>query len=356
MKGPWIENAPKEYEPRYFSMMDELSAALEYHHTTQIQELELDCADEDDVMLKIQFMLILKSPGLTRLHWRLLDEDGEMVPEFSACTGGYHMKKLAEAIRDEDSCPWKQLSSFTLSGMDFENHDFRTLIRALAPTLKELNLNRTLFDESSWDTLQATTPLRTTLRTLSLESCSLDGLSMQGILCTMQGLEVFRGDYITDLDVLQDDRPWVCTGMREFSVAFVLLKAEERTEQRILARLSGFQELEILRLSYSERSLAWHTTGMDIFEQPQEDMRLTLSQGLDQLKSLKKLRVLELPVRREIGWSVKEAEWIQKHWQRLEEIIGNEAEDEKVRLLLKVVWVVPIISQDEIDWKEALSD
>ncbi|KAG0041849.1 hypothetical protein BGZ83_001231 [Gryganskiella cystojenkinii] len=357
LKGPWIEDEHEERDPEYVSLMDELSGALGYHTTTQIQELELDCIAENDVMLEVQFMLILKSPGLTRLHWRLLDEWGELSPEFAILTGGDLMGKLVEEIQVEDCCPWKQLSSLTLSGMDFENQDFRILIQALAPTLKELNLNKTTFDRVSWDFLQAASPLRTTLRTLSLERCSIDGLTTQGILCTMQGLEVFRADYITDLDVLRDDRPWVCTGMREFSVGFVLLKAKERTEQRILARLSGFQELEVLRLSFSHRLLEWHVMDLLFFDQSLEDMRLTLRQGLGQLKSLKKLRVLELPVRREISWSVKEAKWIQKNWQRLEEIIGNEAEDEKVRLLLKGVWVVPHITQDEIhDWKEALSE
>ncbi|KAG0042534.1 hypothetical protein BGZ83_000351 [Gryganskiella cystojenkinii] len=294
---------------------------------TQLQDLRLETDMDNRVMVDCHYGLIRKCPNLVRLYWTA--EDWSPNP-FS----GVRMNKMAKEVEDQGSCPWKRLESLSLPGMDFKLSDFDVLINALSPTLRDLDLSWTNFDDLAWDIMYKATPSWTNLRTLNLRNCDiLYGWYIHQMLCTLSGLEIFAANEFSDHDILDDDQPWICTRIRELSVGCLLF--DDDTEPMMLQRFSGFTQLEVLNLSFSS------TIVMDKIPGNERHLALMLDQGLDSLKTLKQLRVLELPGRDATDWSVQEAAWIKKHWPRLEKIIGKRPLYAEAYALLEYIWAVP---------------
>ncbi|KAG0041850.1 hypothetical protein BGZ83_001232 [Gryganskiella cystojenkinii] len=327
-------------------MVQEVQDGIDRTWHTRLRDLRLETEFYDMVMFECHFGLIRKSPDLVRLYWT---KDFFQSSYPKKARFGDQMARMAEEIRGRQgfSCPWRRLEALSLPGLEFDRDDFAIVIEALSPTLQELHLNWTSFDDDTWEALRAGgLQLQTCLRILNLRHCKwLLGLTVQDIMCTMQGLEVFSADWISDTDaVIEASRHWVCTQMRELSIGIVL--CENTTEPHILKRLSELRQLEVLNLSLPQTAVnAYNEWMLEDGHEPQReveddlDLKLTLEQGLDALKTLKKLRVLELPGRVPMKtWSVEEAKWIKHHWPRLEKIVGKKQDNEEIRLMLADVW------------------
>lgn len=67
------------------------------------------------------------------------------------------------------------------------------------------------------------THLRTCLSTLDLlDSPRMRGRRVQSLLCSLPVLEVFAATWIQEIDVLEDPRPWTCTGLVDLKICVVL--------------------------------------------------------------------------------------------------------------------------------------
>ncbi|KAG0036339.1 hypothetical protein BGZ83_003845 [Gryganskiella cystojenkinii] len=271
---------------------------------------------------------------------------------------------MASAILHE-VCPWKRLESLALPGTEFAHYDFKLLIKALAPTLKDLNLERSNFDDDAWwYGLRSTKPLQTTLRTLNLRGClELKGDTVHDILCTMTGLESFQAEWIGDSDILGerggreldevDQKPWVCTRMKELAIGMIVFEYYDYNgtdpddisfndrELHLMKLLSQLTELETLNLTVGQETLDRYPESLFWDGIDPNELGLTLEQGLDSLKTLKKLRILELSTRNKFHWSDQEARWILDSWPRLEKIVGPRVKDPEAQRLLKDICVEP---------------
>ncbi|KAF9276043.1 hypothetical protein BGZ74_003769 [Mortierella antarctica] len=95
-------------------------------------------------------------------------------------------------------------------------------------------------------------------------------------------------------------------------------------QQHVYERLSRLTNLEELCLGYDTKEhsrLRSSRDAMDGEDHQYECLEMTLESGLDQLKSLKKLRVLDVQ-RMEQRIGLKEMQWMSQHWPRLRVIRG----------------------------------
>ncbi|KAG0195999.1 hypothetical protein BGX28_000257, partial [Mortierella sp. GBA30] len=99
----------------------------------------------------------------------------------------------------------------------------------------------------------------------------------------------------------------------------------KRLQHRVYGRLSRFTNLEELCLGHNALT-SDHTTHSSDGEEEHSDfqyecLEMTLESGLDQLKKLKNLKVLDVQWM-EQGIGVKEVHWMTQNWPRLREIRG----------------------------------
>ncbi|KAG0057647.1 hypothetical protein BGZ83_007020 [Gryganskiella cystojenkinii] len=333
-----------------------LDGFLATGQTTQLQDLVLETVNEDEVMLECHYQLVRNSPNLVRLLWRTMEKDDPSVQEDGVSTEQWD--KLSSAILD-GACPWKRLESLALPGIDITAYDFEVVIKALAPTLKDLNFETSNFDRSAWYEIQSIAPLRTTLRTLNLRGCiELKGDAVHDIMSTMTGLESFQAEWICDSDILGkrggreldevDQKPWVCTRMKELAVGMVVHSYDDYDDEddisfndrelHLMKLLSQLTELETLNLTIGQEIQDRYPESLYYDGDDPNELGLTLEGGLDSLKTLKKLRILELST---FAWSGQEARWILDSWPRLEKIVGPRIEDPEAQSLLKDTWMEP---------------
>ncbi|KAG0036089.1 hypothetical protein BGZ83_003895, partial [Gryganskiella cystojenkinii] len=192
------------------------------------------------------------------------------------------------------------------------------------PRLTELDLTAGELDSAAWEVLKAQPGLLMRLKVLKLKECSvLDGRSIQDMLCSLPKLEVFAAESIKDIDILADDRAWVCSGLKDLKVSF-LLKGDtppsssspndsplSQSQNMILARLSQLTRLEKLDLNGHCWSYYWT---------PEMALELTVEKGLDQLRTLRSLKCITAPeVERDTAWwGSAEVDWMMMgHWPEL---------------------------------------
>ncbi|KAG0047019.1 hypothetical protein BGZ83_007851 [Gryganskiella cystojenkinii] len=325
---------------------------LKYAHKTTIQDLELSTkrVEKDAVVmamvLRMQQLLILKSPSLVRLAWRVVNDPDILSP----------FELLVENIVDHQGGQgFQQLESLEVPcSKNIENVQFKLLLGAM-PVLKELHLGRSGFNLGSWKVLRDDYPrLLTRLTRLNLEHCvQIRGAVVQEMLCSMSGLQEFRALLVRDVDIENDDRPWVCLGIRVLTLYFALTEGQHNQEQEqqqqqqqiqgreqelaqrqqaILDRLSTLIQLEELDLGPLS-SMGSMEMSLQQSEDPLSCLRLTLEEGLTKLSSLDQLRLLKGPSRYGWRWGRAEAEWVLTHWRVLEQLNGIEGDGEAHKLL-----------------------
>ncbi|KAG0049975.1 hypothetical protein BGZ83_005213 [Gryganskiella cystojenkinii] len=296
---------------------------------TRIQDLRVIQDKYDRNLHELHAMLIKKSPRLLRLQWMcgLMDW---FEHERSRCSP---VQLLADSVLAKKSC--QSLELLSLSAMSFENEDLRRLLSGLQETpLTSLDLSGTTFDTGAWAILRDNlTSYLTKLTTLNLKRCEeVSGTVAQDVLCSMPNLEHFEADFIIDSDIEQDDRPWVCCrALKVLSIAF-LFNAREQNQASVLSRIASLQRIEMLDLTSDfllDPGQEARTGGID-FDDPNEGLQLSLSQGLDQLRDLKRLTTLKAPSSSYVErWKEDEARWVLEHWPRMHRLGGFRFEGER---------------------------
>ncbi|KAG0043078.1 hypothetical protein BGZ83_011877 [Gryganskiella cystojenkinii] len=179
---------------------------------TRIQNLRFNNYGGVEPMLRIQQSMILKSPQLVRLQWT-----------FDCC----HPRRrtvldlMIENLQVGQS--FQQLESLKLSLVDVSRADLTALFES-TPVLREFDLDKTKFDRASWGAFRdqiLSLPRARTLTSLNFQLCKgVTGARIQDLLCTMDGLEVFKAGDIMYKNFTNDDRPWICLGLKTLCLLF----------------------------------------------------------------------------------------------------------------------------------------
>ncbi|KAG0045062.1 hypothetical protein BGZ83_009677 [Gryganskiella cystojenkinii] len=274
---------------------EETTASTYLSRPAAIEELHITGQSVSETALEAHIWVIKQCPRLTRLRWTSTWYTYEREP----------MLWLADAIRSGST--WPRLESLDLSDQKYQVVDFATVVEAL-PRLKELRLSGTNFGQGSWATLQQHSRLLNGLRVLSVEGEHLRGPTAQEILCSMPNLEIFKGSVLSDFDILCDDRPWVCQRLRELTISIEL---ESRSSQpMILARIAALSRLEVVELFNRTRD-------------SKKVLHLTVKDGLNQLKTLSRLRAFRGPLDKFMfEWSPEDIRWVVENWPRLRWLSG----------------------------------
>ncbi|KAG0049977.1 hypothetical protein BGZ83_005215 [Gryganskiella cystojenkinii] len=303
---------------------------------TKLKELYLKTDEYDDAFAEAYITLIYKSPGLTRLDWSL----GSTIHSLES-TSVASLARGFEEYGDVGFCG--RLEHLSLSSRIFRNTHLKTILESLSPCLKHLNFEDTVFDDSSWELLKAI-PRYLSLTSLELQhSPMVTSGAIQEILCSMPCLEVFSGDFITDFDILGSDynsqsnkrritegQTWICNGLKELRLGFFM--TDRDSEGLVLGRLAKLTKLEVLKTTYEHR---WeHRRQIENHSSTWKkcSLRLNLKYGLDELKTLKQLRILSSEF---ASWNGPEAKWVLEHWKCLERVGGGMKVNKLAEALLR---------------------
>ncbi|KAF9087955.1 hypothetical protein BGX27_002832 [Mortierella sp. AM989] len=303
--------------------LDELDSAPE----SKIQDLHMQSSHGGWSITLAQLILVLKSPNLVRLNWISppLNRSMDQMPPVAVLN-----KAMSKGQQ------YKSLAILNIPCSLFKGAELRDLVYGL-PALTEIDLSRTNFDEECWRILKEEAPqsLRI-LKRLELISCAeLPTRIIHDILCSIPSLEVFKGDYVREQDLLEDPRPWVCLEMKTLSLS--MIRRENETVEAILSQLSQLVLLQSLRV--------WSYL-MVIKEYPQlanneamvlrQSLKLNQGQDLERLKTLRSLK--QFSASPFTQWTEAEAQWVLKHWVHLETLSGVSL-DSKAKDLLRSRYV-----------------
>ncbi|KAH7046358.1 hypothetical protein BKA57DRAFT_74790 [Linnemannia elongata] len=264
----------------------------------------------------------------------------------------------------------QQLESLGLGLSEFRIQDLDIILNSFQSSLKELSLDATTFDEDSWTLIKDHYHgYLSTVTVLNLEDCSLlNGSQVQDILCSITSLKVFKADYIMETDLEHDHdrgRSWVCLGLKELSLGFIrqTRRESDRGQYLLLEQLSRLSRLEVLNLETSttqyeidedEEVVGFEDAAVD--EEPdrrnpvvdarfqcQRILLLTLTEGLDCLKPLRRLRELKVPRNhrwdgskqscKRCVWTEAEARWVTHNWAVLEKLTNIPMAEEVKQVL-----------------------
>ncbi|KAG0377294.1 hypothetical protein BGX24_006358 [Mortierella sp. AD032] len=325
---------------------------LEQAPPTKLQELIMITNESgtDRAQIRLQLLFILNSPNLVRLEWatRCVECDYETYEDEEVVEEG-PMAQMARVIKSGRFYQGRQqqLESLGLGESEFTIQDLDIILNSFQSSLKELSLNSTNFDEDSWTLIKGHYPgYLSTVTVLNLDDCLLLGSQVQDILCSITSLKVFKADYIKESDLEHDHdrgRSWVCLGLKELSLGFIrqTRRESDRGQYLFLEQLSRLSRLELLNL---EKSTTESETDedeedeepdrrnpvVDVDSKCQMVLILTLAEGLDCLKPLRRLRELKVPMDHQWDgdeqgckrcvWTEAEARWVTHNWAVLEKL------------------------------------
>lgn len=307
--------------------------------TTTLHTLHLETLDCKWPLLQAHLLLIVKSPHLTRLDWRVWGRYG-----LRGAT--VEDPKLISLLASAGQITrfGQNLESLTLTWLDMTKPDFREVFSSL-PALSRLEILRGVVDLGALRVLQSELPQCLSIfKVLNLQlSIQVNGAVVQRILSLMTGLEHFKADYVTDLDILLDNQPWVCTGLKSLHLAIVVLEVVGVSQEIILDRIATMEGLQELNLSMSPLR---HRN--EPFANPFQQLRdrcleLTMERGLDRLRTLRQLKVFEGPYCERTSWKEAEARWVRDHWGNLTKLQGVMVDRDAERLLPSGVFVPEFI-------------
>ncbi|KAG0049263.1 hypothetical protein BGZ83_005904 [Gryganskiella cystojenkinii] len=272
----------------------------------KIQHLTIRTPEGDHAVYELQALLIKNCPELVSLSWA----PGSLVRKNK--TGA--IIHLAKAI--EFGYKFPKLESIHVEGdKNFRNQELAVVLRGL-PSLTNVALPETSFDVACWDFMKRGIPrYMTSLKELDLGGCAFTtGAMVHNVLCSAPTLEVFRGNYIKTSNFQNDRRPWVCTGLKKLTLEFILDLGDDETQickagRMTFERISQLVQLEELSLdshygrvdsysNYGRNDSFWakhrdgEWDGVLQLKEAQPVLQFLLAQGLEQLGTLRSLRIL----------------------------------------------------------------
>ncbi|KAG0011148.1 hypothetical protein BGZ80_000914 [Entomortierella chlamydospora] len=238
----------------------------------------------------------------------------------------------------------------------FKEEDWKLLVTGLRGRIKSFSADITQFKPSAGAFVKAmTTHWSETLQVIRIQR-QVDVLSeeIELILTTCPNLRTFsvfttlieygrtRGDFNGIKAWIRDDEEcatadWVCLGLENLELTFLdcrmlYLGCIDEMDPEIEPRYSqlhqegwtvkGIQRIyqQLGRLTKMVHlRIGWHSTDSLYFN---ANMDMSLKYGLDHLKGLKKLRVLDISCIRYVKIGQEEVEWMVENWPNLRRIRG----------------------------------
>jgi len=292
---------------------------------TRIKDLELAWIG-GSIPLESQLEVLKWCPELVSLVWRNLSSRG---------SDRRSIRKLLPAYTRH--CPKLVKLSVEVKPTAADDGILPFLESRTDVPMEKLSLKKNWFGETAWSHIQQSHH-RYSLKILELKG--IRGKMVQEILCTLPNLTSISAPWIQDVDILEDPRPWICSGLTKLSVCIDLVK-KETSQQMIFERLGDLKSLETLVLSKVESRGRNHRP-MDKVE----FLSFRLDHGLDSLRELRKLSCLGvLELFQEL--SVEEVRWMMENWPRLRHVFGslhpNGSVDQTLRWILIDGMVAPRI-------------
>ncbi|KAG0046628.1 hypothetical protein BGZ83_008216 [Gryganskiella cystojenkinii] len=251
---------------------------------------------------------------------------------------------------------WPFLESLEISMNGLRDKDMAEIIETVGP-LRVLNMDNTAFGNLSAKALLESGNGKHCgkLETLSLDRCGhLRGWAVQRFLCELPKLRKIRARGLSDEDVEKDPRPWVCKVLREFQMGLLLRRnrqssssssssslvqeeSEKSSSTVFWDRLSDLTKLTTLGLinanSVQQEAYPDWMDHEDI--QSFTLQKCSLKHGLDRLK-LKSLQNLRFDAETFQEMTIKDAQWMVEHWERLRVVdVGRANVDKEVRAQLQ---------------------
>ncbi|KAG0044039.1 hypothetical protein BGZ83_010722, partial [Gryganskiella cystojenkinii] len=342
--GPWIAPSLMNKLPS----LDTMAAAQVAARTgpARVLDLTLGGCDPSDEDTHAQIWFIQQCPNLVRLRWDshfTLSAVKNQYPHINALSP---MHALVEALvtvaHPEEtssssslsypsrSLSWscESLRTLAIPRIRFDSKDFAILTEKISG-LEELDLSGTNFNSDCWEALLTTRRHHLqTLRVLQLANCPhLKGSDIQGMMCSLPNLQVFKAGVVSSVDIQSDGRSWACRELKELCVEFALetprrlsRSPPHSSETLVFSRLSDLTKLEVCELRGSSNNTA---------------PRLTLKNGLDLLRSLRQMREFTNNSIHRVQWGEPEMRWVLEHWPRWQVIEGISLDKEARRLLKK---------------------
>ncbi|KAF9994068.1 hypothetical protein BGZ79_001212 [Entomortierella chlamydospora] len=290
-------------------------------------------------------------------------QDSTVIPFIQRCSALENVRihhywrslsKLITIFGDVQRLPNLSSVSFLMSCL--EEEDWKLLVTGLRGRIKSFSADITQFKPSAGAFVKAmTTHWSETLQVIRIQR-QVDVLSeeIELILTTCPNLRTFsvfttlieygrtRGDFNGIKAWIRDDEEcatadWVCLGLENLELTFLdcrmlYLGCIDEMDPEIEPRYSqlhqegwtvkGIQRIyqQLGRLTKMVHlRIGWHSTDSLYFN---ANMDMSLKYGLDHLKGLKKLRVLDISCIRYVKIGQEEVEWMVENWPNLRRIRG----------------------------------
>ncbi|KAG0022783.1 hypothetical protein BGZ82_010908 [Podila clonocystis] len=259
----------------------------------------------DGMSLLQQLRVFMKCPQLTRLGWGFERSEG---PNFPALA-------FSECIIARQ---WPQLVSLSLSPNCMTDQDLADALRGLN-SVTTLELPRADFGPLASAAIEKHFP---TLEKLHLipgkEGVDLGALS-NTVLTRCPKLKSIKAEAMSVKELSEEpDVAWICQGLQHLTIRFDFSAAAGQPEQEarhrdlLLQQLGSLTQLQTLDISRWTPHIATDEVAL----------RLSLSQGLNALSELARLKTLNF-LGSDQRWTMDEANWIMEHWKQLKEIKGE---------------------------------
>ncbi|KAF9425211.1 hypothetical protein BGZ76_003379, partial [Entomortierella beljakovae] len=205
----------------------------------------------------------------------------------------------------------KKLDSLQIQNTKLSDQDVSKILKAM----KHVRLLKIRSDINEGPGQLSLDSLRNhflTLESVYFTCAQIKSHHVQEILSSCPGLKSIQANEISVKDI-RDGSPWVCTGLTSFCIRVVGVKNKDGDYKTVYGQLSKLKQLYELDIHID----AYHEE-----DEVEDGLRLSLKYDLSELSELTNLRYISVAnTYQEV--TVKDVEWILKHWKGLEVWEGN---------------------------------
>ncbi|KAG0044689.1 hypothetical protein BGZ83_010090 [Gryganskiella cystojenkinii] len=276
--------------------IDQHQQEQQQQQSWQIRHLTIKRVHGDDQSIARLFELLGRSPKLCSLVWESFGSKAFRLPH-------YAFLPLAQGFRDSTYFWPTTIRKLYIQCDSVEDSDMAAILSTASgggARLTELVFENGAFGDRSLTALLQNHHTET-LTHVDLHKSITTGQVTHSVLCTCPRLVSIHGVKMSvNLDILPDNRPWVCEDLEEWHVAIEMDDDKEtdpnteevETQQQqitfeIFSRLSNLKKIR--KLDLESRFYRLPPT-----RRPQRDLPFRLDWGMDQLESLQNLELLTI--------------------------------------------------------------
>ncbi|KAK3836436.1 MAG: hypothetical protein JOS17DRAFT_734187 [Linnemannia elongata] len=247
-----------------------------------------------------QLVWLRQCPCLTQLHWTF-------------DSFGFPSDEFAEVL---EQGTWPSLDDLSLAKLEHQDDDIAAMLTHLPP-LKSFRLRSDRIGPLTFNTLRAR--LFNTIRVLDMTGNNYFTSRMAlDVLQECVHLEAFLGVIISAQEIDNEQRPWVCLGLKRLTT--LIVSGAEASSKAAFEALSRLTKLESLDLGMDELAF-WDVA--HVVPRGMHQLPWNLEHGLGQLSTLTKLRTVSLGTTAQATLTHEDVEWTAENLPALEEVKGK---------------------------------